>query len=132
MSPCLLYWAAQHWPQHSRCGLTRTEWRERIPSCDLLAVQPRITSGFLAAPLLAPVQPAVYQHPQVFFPQTAFLLSGPQCMLVPGVVPLQVQYLAILLVELHEVLADLFLQPVKVPLGGRKTRSVSANSPSLV
>lgn len=49
MSP--LYWGAQHWALHSRCGLSRAEWRDRIPSCDLTVLcpmQPRITSGFLA------------------------------------------------------------------------------------
>ncbi|KAK4831590.1 hypothetical protein QYF61_018350 [Mycteria americana] len=59
--------------------------------------------------------------PQILFYQAAFQLGGPQCLLVPGVIPSQVSDLALLLIELHEVLASPFLQPVKVPLDASTT-----------
>ncbi|KAK4830289.1 hypothetical protein QYF61_009492 [Mycteria americana] len=68
---------------------------------------------------LAHVQPGVHHDPQVLFCQTAFQLVCPQHVLVPGVVPSQVQDFALALVELHGAPASPFLQPVKVPLDGR-------------
>lgn len=48
----LLSWGAQNWTQHSRCGLTRSEWRGRITSLELLAtlflMNPRTPLAFLA------------------------------------------------------------------------------------
>lgn len=34
----LLYWGAQNWTYHSKCGITSSEQREKILSLDLLAV----------------------------------------------------------------------------------------------
>lgn len=48
-------------------------------------------------------------------------MSGPQYVLLHGVVPSQVQDFAVLLVELHEVLISPFLQPVEVYLYGSMT-----------
>ncbi|KAK4818982.1 LOW QUALITY PROTEIN: hypothetical protein QYF61_022649 [Mycteria americana] len=59
--------------------------------------------------------------PQVLSCQAAFQLSSPQNILVHGVVPPQVQDLALLLVEVHEVPVSPFLQPVEVPLDGSMT-----------
>jgi len=56
--------------------------------------------------------------PQVLFYQAAFQLIGSQLVLVPGVILAQVQDFAFPLVELFEVPASQFLQPVKLPLYG--------------
>lgn len=69
--------------------------------------------------MLINVQHGVRQDPQVLFCKAAFQLGGPQ--LVPGVVPSQVQGLALHLVELHEVHISPFLQLVEVPLGSSRT-----------
>ena len=51
---------------------------------------------------------------------SAELLSSwvPQHVLVPGIVPPQVQDFAILLAELHEIFAGPPLHPIEVPLDG--------------
>ncbi|KAK4830703.1 hypothetical protein QYF61_012872 [Mycteria americana] len=95
-------------------GLTSAEQRGRITSLNLLAIlclmQPRITLAFFAT-----------RDPQIRFCRAAFQLGGPQYILVPGVVPAQVQDFVLLLVELHEVPVGLFLLPVEVPLDGSMT-----------
>ncbi|GAB0175715.1 cAMP-dependent protein kinase inhibitor alpha [Grus japonensis] len=58
------------------------------------------------------------QDPQVLFCQAAFQLGSPQHVLVPGVVPPQVQDFPLPFVELHEVPDSPFLQPVKIPPDG--------------
>ncbi|KAK4831783.1 hypothetical protein QYF61_019096, partial [Mycteria americana] len=59
--------------------------------------------------------------PQFLFCKAAFQLCSPQHLRVHGVVPPQVQDFALPLVELHEVPASPFLQPVQVPLDGSTT-----------
>ncbi|CAM9285466.1 unnamed protein product, partial [Bubo scandiacus] len=70
---------------------------------------------------LAHVQLGVHQDTQGFFYQAAFHLSGPQHIVVCGVVPPQVQDYALLFLELHEVLVIPFMQPVEVPLDDSMT-----------
>ncbi|KAK4811113.1 LOW QUALITY PROTEIN: hypothetical protein QYF61_016399 [Mycteria americana] len=53
--------------------------------------------------LLAHIQLSIHQDTQVFFCKAAFQLVGPQPVLVHGIIPPQVQDLALPLVELHEV-----------------------------
>lgn len=52
-SVSLLYWRAQKWTQHTRCGLTSAEGRERISFFDLLAtlhlLMPRILLATFAS-----------------------------------------------------------------------------------
>lgn len=52
-------------------------------------------------------------------------------MLVPRVVPLQVQDFALPLCELHEVPGTPFLCPVQVPLGAAQPSGTSAFPPSI-
>ena len=68
--------------------------------------------------LLTHIQLGVHQ---VLFCKAAFHLGGPQHILVCEVVLPQVQDFTLPLVEFHEVLVSLFLQPVKVPLDGTTT-----------
>ena len=78
-------------------------------------MQPRI-------PLAAFAAGAHYwltQESQALFCKAAFQLGGPQQVRVPEVVP--PQDFALPLVELHEVPASPFLQPVEVPLDGSTT-----------
>lgn len=48
MSMSLMYWGAQNWTQHSRCGLTNDEQSGRNTSLDLLVklslIQPILSS----------------------------------------------------------------------------------------
>lgn len=71
------------------------------------AAQNTVSIPFSEGMLLAHVQPGVYQDPNVLFCQAALQLCGPQYMLVPGVVPSQMQDFA-RLVEHHEVLVSPF------------------------
>lgn len=57
----------------------------------------------------------VHQDLQVFC-KAASQLDCPQYIMVPGVVPAQVQDLALLSVELHQVPLKPFLQPAEAPL----------------
>ena len=49
------------------------------------------------------------------------IAQRPQLIFVHGVIPPQVQYFALALVELHEIPVSPFLQPFKVPLDGSMT-----------
>jgi len=66
--------------------------------------------------LLAPVQLGVHQDPLALFRQAAFQWDGSQHLLVHVIVHPWVQDFALLLVDLHEVPVDPFLQPVEVSL----------------
>ncbi|KAK4832969.1 hypothetical protein QYF61_026795 [Mycteria americana] len=66
--------------------------------------------------LLARVQPAVNQHPQVFFHQAAFQPLFPKPVALHGVVVTQVQDLALGLVKPHTTGPSPSIQPVQVPL----------------
>jgi len=87
----------QDWTQCSRCDFTNAEQRERIISLELLAIaclmQPKMLLDFLATGT---------HDPLFFFCKSTFQLCGPQHVLMPGVVPPQVQDFALLLAELHE------------------------------
>ncbi|GAB0184594.1 hypothetical protein GRJ2_000924700 [Grus japonensis] len=74
--------------------------------------------GFLGhlGTLLAHVQPAVNQHPQVPFRQAAFQLLFPKPVVLPGVVVTQVQDLALGLVEPHTIGLHPSIQPAQIPL----------------
>lgn len=50
--------------------------------------------------------------------QSCFPVGQPQCVLVDGVIPPQVQDFTFSLVELHRITLCPFLQPVEVPLNG--------------
>lgn len=50
--------------------------------------------------------------------KAVFYAVGPLPVLVPGIIPSQVQNLALLVVELREVPLSQLLQPVQVPLDG--------------
>ncbi|KAK4827826.1 hypothetical protein QYF61_021910 [Mycteria americana] len=66
--------------------------------------------------LLAHVQLAVNQHPQVLFHQAAFQPLFPKPVVLHGVVVTQVQDLALSLVEPHTIDLGPSIQPVQVPL----------------
>lgn len=66
---------------------------------------------------------SVYWDIQVLFCKTAFQTGVPLQVLVPGLVPPQVQDFSLALVELHEVPTDPLLQPVEVPLQTYHMRS---------
>ena len=74
----------------------------------------RDTVGFLGCKgtLLARVQLAIYRCPKVFFGRAALNPFVPQFVLEMGVALTQVQYLALGLVELHEVHLDPLLKAV--------------------
>ncbi|KAK4807213.1 hypothetical protein QYF61_024333 [Mycteria americana] len=74
--------------------------------------------GFLGhlGTLLAHIQVAVNQHPQVLFCQAAFQPLFPKPVALHGVVVAQVQGLALSLVEPHTVGLHPSIQPVQVPL----------------
>ncbi|KAJ7419258.1 microtubule associated tumor suppressor candidate 2 [Pitangus sulphuratus] len=76
--------------------------------------------GFLGLKhsLLAHVQPLIHQYPQVFLLRAALNPFIPQPVLIPGAAPIQVQHLALGLIEPHDFLMDPLLKPVKVPLDG--------------
>lgn len=71
--------------------------------------------------LLVHAQFGAQQHPQVLFHQAALPLAGLQHVLVFAFFPHQVQDLALLITELHEVPVVPFLQPTEVPLDGQTT-----------
>ncbi|KAK4833084.1 hypothetical protein QYF61_027750 [Mycteria americana] len=66
--------------------------------------------------LLAHIQPAVNQHPQVLFHQAAFQPLFPKPVALHGVVVAQVQDPALGLVEPHTIGPSPSIQPVQVPL----------------
>ncbi|GAB0208866.1 mitochondrial enolase superfamily member 1 [Grus japonensis] len=66
--------------------------------------------------LLAHIQPAVNQHPQVLFHQAAFEPLFPKPVALPGVVATQVQDPALGLVEPQTVGLGPSIQPVQIPL----------------
>ncbi|KAK4825593.1 hypothetical protein QYF61_000682 [Mycteria americana] len=66
--------------------------------------------------LLAHIQPAVDQHPQVLLCQAAFQPLFPKPVALHGVVMTQVQDLALSLVEPHTIGLSPSIQPVWVPL----------------
>ncbi|KAK4813546.1 LOW QUALITY PROTEIN: hypothetical protein QYF61_009589 [Mycteria americana] len=74
--------------------------------------------GFLGhlGTLLAHIQPAVDQHAQVLFFQAAFQPLFPKPVALHGVVVIQVQDLALGLVEPHTIGLGPSMQPVQVPL----------------
>ncbi|KAK4832812.1 hypothetical protein QYF61_025680 [Mycteria americana] len=74
--------------------------------------------GFLGhlGTLLAHIQPAVDQHPQVLFHQAAFQPLFPKPVALHGVVVTQVQDLALGLVEPHTIGPSPSIQPVQVLL----------------
>ncbi|KAK4815935.1 hypothetical protein QYF61_010192 [Mycteria americana] len=74
--------------------------------------------GFLGhlGTLLAHIQVAVNQHPQVLFHQAAFQPLFPKPVALHGGVVAQVQDLALSLVESHTTDLSLSIQPVQVPL----------------
>ncbi|KAK4808458.1 hypothetical protein QYF61_005523 [Mycteria americana] len=74
--------------------------------------------GFLGhlGTLLARIQPAVNQHPQVLLCQAAFQPLFPKPVALHGVVVTQVQDLALGLVEPHTIGLGPSIQPVQVPL----------------
>ncbi|KAK4810257.1 hypothetical protein QYF61_013072 [Mycteria americana] len=66
--------------------------------------------------LLAHIQVAVNQHPQVLFCQAAFQPLFPKPVALHGVAVVQVQDLALSLVEPHTIHPSPSIQPVQVPL----------------
>ncbi|KAK4829130.1 hypothetical protein QYF61_002209 [Mycteria americana] len=74
--------------------------------------------GFLGrlGTLLAHIQPAVNQHPQVLLCQAAFQPLFPKPVALHGVAVAQVQDLALGLVEPHTIGLGPWIQPVQVPL----------------
>ncbi|KAK4827055.1 hypothetical protein QYF61_013696 [Mycteria americana] len=66
--------------------------------------------------LLAHVQPAVSQHPQVLFCQAAFQPLFPKPVALRGVVVTQVQDPALGLVKPHTIGLSPLIQPVQIPL----------------
>ncbi|GAB0204449.1 hypothetical protein GRJ2_002910500 [Grus japonensis] len=66
--------------------------------------------------LLAHIQLAVSQHPQVLFCQAAFQPLFPKPVALHGVVVTQVQDLALSLVESHTIGLGPLIQPVQIPL----------------
>ena len=68
--------------------------------------------------LLDHVELLASQHPQVLPLRAALSPFSTQPVFVFGIAPTHVQDLALSLVELHEVLVDPPLKPVKVPLDG--------------
>ncbi|KAK4810558.1 hypothetical protein QYF61_004521 [Mycteria americana] len=74
--------------------------------------------GFLGrlGTVLAHIQPAVNQHPQVLLCQAAFQPLFPKPVVLHGVVVAQVQDLALSLVEPHTIGPSPLIQPVQVPL----------------
>ncbi|GAB0208342.1 mitochondrial enolase superfamily member 1 [Grus japonensis] len=66
--------------------------------------------------LLAHIQPAIDQYPQVLFHQAAFQALFPKPVALHGVVVTQVQDLALSLVEPHTIGLSPLIQPVQIPL----------------
>ena len=98
-------------------------WHLSRPNQNTLlnAVQDNIHLLYCKGVLLARIQLDVHQNPQMLFCKAAFQSGGSQCILVPGVVPAQVQDFAFLLAELCDCPVNAFLQLVKVPLDGSMT-----------
>lgn len=71
--------------------------------------------------LLAHGQLGVPQDPKTLLCRAAFQLVGPQVVLVPGVIPTQVQDFKLCLVEFNEILLSSILQPVQILLNGSTT-----------
>ncbi|PKU45126.1 hypothetical protein llap_4577 [Limosa lapponica baueri] len=71
--------------------------------------------------LLAYVQPAVNQHPQVLFCQAALQTLCPKPVVLHGVVVTQVQDSALGLVEPHPIGLSPLIQPVQIPLQSLST-----------
>jgi len=75
----VLYWGAQRWTQHSRCGLSHAGQSRRITSLDLLAtllvLQPWMPLTAIGA--RAPVEFDVHKDPQLLC-KAAFHLGGQQ------------------------------------------------------
>ncbi|GAB0185992.1 cAMP-dependent protein kinase inhibitor alpha [Grus japonensis] len=87
----------------------------------LFLIQARMLLAFLATwahcwQLLAHVQPAVNQHPQVLFHQAALQPLFPKPVALHGVVATQVQDLALSLVKPHTVGLGPSIQLVQIPL----------------
>ncbi|XP_048790014.1 uncharacterized protein LOC125688256 [Lagopus muta] len=68
--------------------------------------------------LLAHIQSLVHQDPQVLLCRAALKDRSSQPVQVPGVLPAQMQNLALCRVEPHQVHPSPALQPVEVPLNG--------------
>lgn len=66
--------------------------------------------------LLGHVEFYLHRYAQVLLPRAALDLFSTQPVLVLGIVPTQVQDLALSLIEHHEVLLGLCLKPIKIPL----------------
>ncbi|PKU30858.1 hypothetical protein llap_18838 [Limosa lapponica baueri] len=66
--------------------------------------------------LLAHIQPALDQHPQVLFLQAAFQPPLPKPVALHGVVVTQVLDLALILVDFHTIGFGQLTQPVQIPL----------------
>ncbi|KAK4813083.1 hypothetical protein QYF61_007585 [Mycteria americana] len=83
--------------------------------------------GFLGrlGTLLAHIQAAVNQHPQVLFCQAAFQPLFPKPVALHGVVVAQVQDLALGLVEPHTIDLGPSIQPVQVPLQSLPTLKIN-------
>lgn len=108
----ILYWEAQNWTKHSRCGFTSGEKTEKLTSVHLLAthlqMQPKIPLAFFPFEHMASsCSTCVYQDLQVF---------APKPVLLPGAVHPKVQCFVLFLVEFQEVPVSPFLQPGKVCL----------------
>jgi len=109
--------------QDCRWGLSIAEQRGRITSLDLLAtlllMQPRICFFFLGCEctLLGHVQLFIPQYPQVLG-RAALNPFIPQPVLISGIALIQVQDLALGLVEPHEVHTGPLLKLLQVPLDG--------------
>lgn len=67
---------------------------------------------------LAHVKLVVHHDPQVFFSKAAFQLASHQPVLVPGIIPSQVQDLVFPSIKCHETPVGPFLRLAKVPLDG--------------
>ncbi|KAK4820888.1 hypothetical protein QYF61_007935 [Mycteria americana] len=89
-----------------------------IQARNSVEIQARKAIGFLGhlGTLLAHVQAAVNQHPQVLLCWAAFQPLFPKPVALQGVVVAQVQDLALNLVEPHTIGLGPSIQPVQVPL----------------
>ncbi|KAK4831669.1 hypothetical protein QYF61_018636 [Mycteria americana] len=110
------------WTRSSTSMSLFAEYRGTITSLVLLAtlflIQARMLLPFLATlgTLLAHIQLAINQHPQVLFCQAAFQPLFPGTVALQGVVVTQVQDLALGLVEPHTIGLGPLIHPVQVPL----------------
>lgn len=88
--------------------LIRTEQRERIISLDLLEHCSSCSPGYccfflLQEHIVVYVRLVLYHDPKVLYAKPAFQPVSPQCILVHGFIPHQVQHFAVPLVEFHQV-----------------------------